>query len=106
MLKPFFIRYNKLLVRVFPDDVMCLSTEGNYTRIHMQDKTYYMVRSTLSSALKKLPQDIFIKVHRSYVANIYYIVSIDRDHIMVNDRAMPVGRQYYKGLVGKLDVIE
>ena len=105
-MKPFFIRHNKLLIRIFPDDVMCLSTVKNYTRIHLQDKTYFMVRSTLSSALKKLPQDRFIKVHRSFAANIYFIDSIDKDHIVVNDRAMPVGRQYYKGLVGRLDVIE
>src|SRR5437588_10846031 len=96
MLKPFFVWQNKVLKRINPADVVCLSTEGNYTRIFLSDKSYYMVRSTLSGALRKLPPEMFIKIHRSFAVSIYFIDTIDRDHLTVDNVAIPIGRQYYR----------
>ena len=55
MLKPFFIWQNEELKKIDPKDVIWFSTEGNYTRIYLADKTFYLVRSSLSGTLKKLP---------------------------------------------------
>ena len=106
MLKPFFVWQNKMLKKINPEDVICLWTEGNYTKIYLVDKSYYMVRSTLSGALKKLPPDIFIKIHRSFAASVYHIDVINKDHLLVRDEPIPVGKQYYKSLIEKLNIIE
>ncbi len=106
MLKPFFVWEDKMLKKINPDDVLCLSTEGNYTRIYLADKTFYMVRSSLSGALKKLPPDIFIRIHRSFVASLYHIDSINKDHLLVGDEPLPIGKQYYKSLIDRLNIIE
>ena len=106
MLKPFFVWQNKELKRVNPEDVICLSTERNYTRIYLANNTFYLVRSSLSTALKKLPPDMFIKIHRSFVASVYHISSISKDHLVVRDEALPIARQYYAYLLAKLNVIE
>lgn len=106
MLKPFFVWQNKVLKNINPAEVMCLATEGNYTRILLSDKTHVMVRSSLSSALKKLPGEIFIKVHRSVAASVYFIDNVARDHLTVGGVTIPVGRQYYKQVIDQLNVIE
>lgn len=106
MLKPFFVWQKKVLKNVNPEEVMCLCTEGNYTKIVLSDKSYYLVRSALSGALKKLPADMFIKTHRSYAASIYFIDNIARDHLTVGGESIPIARQYYKSVIGKLNVIE
>lgn len=106
MQKPFFVWQNKELKKINPEDVICLSTVGNYTRIYLADKTFYMVRSSLSGALKKLPPDVFIKIHRSIVASVYYIDSITKDHLLVGDEPVPIGKQYYKSLIDRLNIIE
>lgn len=106
MLKPIFIWQDKVLKKINPEEVVCLFTEENYTRIFLANKTFYLVRSSLSKALKKLPPDIFIKIHRSYVASVYHIDSIDKDHLLVGDEPIPIGKQYYKSLIDKLNIIE
>ena len=106
MLKPFFVWQNKALKKINPEDVICLSTEGNYTRIYLADKTFYMVRSTLSGALKKLPPDMFIKIHRSFAASVFHIDSIYKDHLLVGDEPIPIAKQYYKSLIDRLNIIE
>ena len=85
MLKPFFVWQNKVLKRIDPGKVMILSTEGNYTRIFLSDHTYYLVRSSLSGALKRLPPEMFIKIHRSLVASIYFIDHIAKDHLIIGE---------------------
>ena len=85
---------------------MCLSIEGNYTRIYLADKSRYMVRSSLSGALKKLPPDMFIKIHRSVVVSVYYIDSIHKDHLLIGDEPIPIAKQYYKSLIDRLNIIE
>jgi len=106
MLKPFFVWQDKMLKKVHPEDVICLFTEKNYTKIFLSDKSYYMVRSTLSNALKKLPDDIFIKTHRSFAVSVLYIDSIYKDHLVVGDEPVPIARQYYKSVRNKLNIIE
>jgi hypothetical protein len=41
MLKPFFVWQDKVLQYVNPADVVCLFSEGNYTRIFLSDKSNY-----------------------------------------------------------------
>jgi DNA-binding LytR/AlgR family response regulator len=106
MLKPFFVRNNRVLIRVHPENVICLSTEKNYTKIFLSNNEDYLVRSTLTSALKKLPPDMFIKIHRSIAVSIYHMDKIYSDHLIIGDQSIPVGRQFRRSLLTKLNVIE
>jgi DNA-binding LytR/AlgR family response regulator len=107
MQKPFFVRKDKKLKKVRPEDVVGLATEKNYTRIFLANReTIYMVRSTLSNALKKLPPDMFIKTRRSYAVSVFYIDNIQMDHLELPGELIPIGRQYYKSVMEKLNIIE
>jgi DNA-binding LytR/AlgR family response regulator len=106
MQKPFFVWHKKKLISIRPEEVMVLSTEGNYTKIFLSNKTHCMVRSTLSGALKKLPPDMFIKTHRAYAVSIYYIDTISKDHLTIGEHPVPIAKQYYKAVIDQLNVIE
>jgi hypothetical protein len=106
MLNPFFVWQDKVLKRIDPEMVMCLETQGNYTKIFLSDHTFYMVRSTLSGALKKLPPELFIRIHRSLAVNIYFIDDIAKDQLIIGGESIPIGKQYYKTSIRKLNIIE
>jgi DNA-binding LytR/AlgR family response regulator len=106
MLNPFFVWQNKVLKRIDPGMVMCLMTEGNYTKIFLSDHTFYMVRSTLSGALKKLPPEMFIRIHRALATNINFIDDIAKDHLILGGESIPIGKQYYKTAIKRLNIIE
>lgn len=106
MMKPFFVWQNKELKSIPAEEVMYLSTEGNYTEIYLLNaKKPYMVRSTLSGALKKLPPEIFMKTHRSFAVSVYFIDTIARDHLTIGKKPIPIARQYYKSLIRQLNII-
>ena len=106
MLKPFFVRQNKVLKRIDPSQVMWFYTEGNYTRIILSDKTIYLVRSTLAGKLKKLPPEMFIRIHRSVIVSIYFIDDIAKDHLIIDGEPRPIGKQYYNTAMSRLSIIE
>ena len=91
---------------MLPEEVMFLETVGNYTRIFISNDSYFEVRSSLTTAQKKLPNDIFIKIHRSYVVSIYYIQTIEKDHLVIDGITIPIGPQFYEPLIKKLNVIK
>jgi DNA-binding LytR/AlgR family response regulator len=96
MQHPFFVWQDRMLKKVFSEDVLCLATEGNYTRIFLKDKTNYMVRSTLANVLKKLPADMFVRTHRSYAVSVYYIDNIFKDHLLIGKEPIPIASNTIK----------
>ena len=106
MLKPIFVYQNKVLKSIKPEDVVCLVADKNYTKIFLTEKRFYLVRSTLTGVLKKLPPDVFIKVHRSFAASIFFIRKIDRYHVEIGGQSIPVGRRYYQSFIDQLNIIE
>jgi DNA-binding LytR/AlgR family response regulator len=106
MQKPFFVWQNKVLISIRPEEVVYLSTEGNYTMIYLSNKTHCIVRSTLSGALKKLPPEMFIKTHRAHAVSVYFIETIAKDHLTISKKPIPIARQYYKAVINQLNIIE
>jgi two-component system response regulator LytT len=104
--KPIFVWQNRKLIRVFPEDVVGLRIDENYTKIYINEESSITIRSTLTSALEKLPEDMFIRVHKKFAVSILYIESIANDHLIIGKEAIPIGRQYKKALLYKLNIIE
>jgi DNA-binding LytR/AlgR family response regulator len=103
---PFFIREDKKLVKIFPEEVLLLVTEGNYTKIYCTEDKDYQIRSSLATALKKLPGEIFCQINRNCITSILYVDSIYKDYIVVAEKPLQITKPYYKALVEKLNVIE
>jgi DNA-binding LytR/AlgR family response regulator len=106
MLKPFFVWQDKLLKRIDPEKVAFLYADKNYVHFVLEDKTSYMVRTSLSRAVKKLPQDMFVKILRDLVVSIYYVDNIARDHLIVGGESSGIGKQYYQSFIRKLNIID
>ncbi len=106
MLKPFFVYHNKVLRSISPEDVVCLVAEKKYTKIWLANNTFCLVRSSLTAVLKKLPSEMFIKIHRAHIVSLYFINNITKDHVTIGEKPFPIGRQYYKKLIEQLNIIE
>ncbi len=64
------------VVIVKTDDIIYIKAEDDYIRIFTKDQNY-LKNGRLSQLEEKLPSDIFIKVHRSYIINISYLKKIE-----------------------------
>jgi len=53
-----------------------------------------LCRQSLTDALNTLPQNTFVRVHRSYVIATAYITKTARFEIYIDDKLIPVGESY------------
>ena len=102
---PVFLWQDRVLKKIYTDEIYCLVTERNYTKFFLTTAPPYMVRCTLDSALKILPADEFVKIYRRYAVSINFIQEIGRDYVLVPGEQFPLSRQYYKPLMKKLLII-
>lgn len=63
------------------EDVMFCKADDNYSEIYTTtDKTKHILSRTLGDLEKKLPQQLFQRVHRSYIVNMNYVSYFEKDN--------------------------
>lgn len=93
----FHIRDKGYVIPVEIKNIIMAEADGLYTKIITFEKSY-LIRAILKSIEAQLPQNKFIRVHKSYLVNVDYISSFNSKGIKVNNNIIPVRRGYYKSL--------
>jgi len=71
-------------------DIIRLEAESNYTRVHVLEKRAYFVSKPLKVFEENLKDNIFFRVHRSYIINLNHVKEFLREDggvIIMNDDA-------------------
>ena len=55
------------------EDIYYCTSSGNYTYVHLKDKSHVLISRTLKEIEHALPTDVFVRIHRSCVVNINHI---------------------------------
>ena len=87
--------YDKFKIPV--RDIVYLEAMRDYTRITTVTKQY-LVLTTLNGILNKLPGDIFVRIHRSYVVNRKKVDAIQKNKVTIQSMVLPVGKLYKDAL--------
>jgi len=81
-------------------DIVYIQSWGNYIKLFTVEESF-ICSCTTREVEHKLPRDMFIRVHKSYVVNVTYVESFDIDYvILTNQTYLPVGITYRKLLAG------
>lgn len=66
-------------IRFIPfDDIIYCMASNNYVTIFTRSGRPYLCSKTLKDIESKLPSDIFIRIHHSYLVNLHSITSLKR----------------------------
>ena len=61
-----------------------------------------MALMSLKEALKKLPADEFLRVHKSYIVNFRKIDVIETDQVKIGETKIPIGETFKKTFLAKI----
>jgi two-component system LytT family response regulator len=82
--------------------IILLQANGNYVRIHLADGNIVTVHGLLKIWENKLPEDHFIRIHRSTIVNINNIIKIEKGnydtgtlHLLGFTSVFEVSRNYF-----------
>ncbi len=73
------------------DEILYIKSAGNYIDIVTQNKTYTS-RQSLDNILQQLSQELFCKIHRSYVVNKTKITKKHTNTVFIDNMELPVSR--------------
>lgn len=88
-----FIRSNSKFFRVNFSEILYVQGMKDYLKIHTPEYTL-VTHQTMNDLEKTLPQQLFIRVHRSYLVAINQIRSIYGNTIEIGKEAIPIGINY------------
>lgn len=89
------LRCNYSLTKVLIDDIQLIESFDDYLTIYLLDKQM-IVRMTLKTILEQLPENKFIRVHRSYIVPMDKIENVRNKIISVNGKKIPIGNKFEK----------
>jgi two-component system LytT family response regulator len=71
--------YTKDEIKFIPfEDISYCLASNNYATIFTRNGSSYLCAKTLKEIESKLPSDLFIRIHHSYLVNIQFITSLKR----------------------------
>lgn len=100
----FFVNIDRRLIKIDLSSIYIIEAKGDYIHIKTDDKNY-TVHSTLKKIEEKLPESLFLKVHRSYIINIKKIIDIEDNSVLIKRDVVPVSRSKRPELMKRLDLL-
>ncbi len=101
---PLFVKVDSLLHNINLDTILWIEAYGDYVKINTEQKML-MVLSTLKSIEGKLPENQFVRVHRSFIVNIKRIDNIDPSNLQMGSKIIPVSANFREGLLNKISLL-
>lgn len=100
----FYINIDRRLIKIEFASVNIVEAKGDYIHIKTENKNY-VVHSTLKKIEDKLPESLFLKVHRSFIINTKKIIDIEDNSVLIGKDVVPVSRANRPDLMKRLNLL-
>ena len=88
-----YLKENREMVKVFLKDILYIESLRDYVRVktlHREVITYQKI----SYLEQKLPQNKFLRIHRSFMVAVDKVISFSPSSVRINTTEIPIGRNY------------
>lgn len=101
-----FVKSNSRLIKLKTSEIYFIEALKDYVVINALNSRY-TIHSTMKDIEKKLPQDEFIRVHRSFIVRLDKIAAIEQPNVILeNDKkVIPIGGSYKEGLAQRINLV-
>ncbi len=99
-----FVRQREKMIKILVADILYIEADRNYCRIFTKTNEYLLC-ITLKTIEEKLNNCIFLRVHRSYIINLSHIDAVADDHVIINQKAMPVSEGLKEKLLQRIQTL-
>ncbi|MBQ4819425.1 LytTR family DNA-binding domain-containing protein [Aquimarina sp. MMG016] len=89
-----FVKSDYDTIQIRLNDILYVQGLKDYLKIYTVGEKPILTLMTFKDILSKLPEENFIRVHRSYIVNLRNINTIQRSKIIISDIRIPIGDTY------------
>lgn len=95
----FFVNVDYSLIKILFADIIWIEGYGDYVKIHLRSAPKpLLVRTSARSLEAELPNDKFIRVHKSYILSVGSITAVRKNSVFIGELELPVGETYRAAL--------
>ena len=99
-----YVNIDRRLIKINFETIKLVKAKGDYIQIKTENKNY-TVHSTLKKIEEKLPKELFLKVHRSFIINTKRIIDIEDNSVLIDKDVIPVSRSNRPELMKRLNLL-
>ena len=81
-------------IKINFSDIKYIEGLKDYIKIFSTSHKPILTLSSFKKIEDKLPSNLFIRVHRSYIVSLNYIHSVQRNRILIDQVRIPIGNNY------------
>ncbi|ACU62593.1 LytR/AlgR family response regulator transcription factor [Chitinophaga pinensis] len=96
--------YKGKLLKINVNDIIYIEGKGRYVCFHTRDKEQVMAQLNIGSLEGKLPGDRFLRIHKSFIIAIPFIIMIHGNmvHLEFTEDQIPIGQTYRDVFMGQM----
>lgn len=98
----FFIKCNQKLEKIRIPDVLYVEGMSNYIIVHTIKKKY-VAYLTFKGIEERLPQHLFIRIHKSFLVSINAIQAISINEVQLENCTLPLSKSYRDEVIERID---
>lgn len=89
-----FIKSEYQVIKINYDDIRYIEALDDYIKIYTTNARPVLTLMTLKTIMEKLPEDLFARVHRSYIISLGKMESVRNKRIKIGETEIPIGSSY------------
>ena len=91
----FFVPVDYRMLKVVFEDILWIEGLKDYVKIHLRNEAQPVVtRMSMKTLEDQLPQDRFLRIHKSYIVSKDAITALRKNSIFLNRQELPIGDAY------------
>ncbi|WP_339841859.1 LytTR family DNA-binding domain-containing protein [uncultured Maribacter sp.] len=99
-----YINIDRRLIKLKLDEILVIEAKGDYIDVKTE-KEEYKVHTTLKKIKEKLPEKLFLQIHRSYIINFTKIIDIEDNSVLIAKNVVPISRSNRPELMRRLNLL-
>lgn len=99
-----YINIDRRLIKLTFDEILFIEAKGDYIDVKTTKETY-RVHNTLKKIKEKLPEELFLQIHRSFIINFTKIIDIEDNSVLIEKNVIPISRSNRPELMRRLNLL-
>lgn len=99
-----YINIDRRLIKLKFNEILLIEAKGDYIEVKTE-KESYRVHNTLKKIKEKLPEEIFLQTHRSFIINFTKIIDIEDNSVLIEKNVVPISRSNRPELMRRLNLL-
>jgi DNA-binding LytR/AlgR family response regulator len=99
-----FVRCRERMLKIMLSDILYIEADRNYSRIFTSQKEF-LLSTTLKTIEEKLSNQLFVRVHRSYIVNMAHVDEVGDGQVFIEQKGIPLSAGMRENLLERLQTL-